>query len=153
VQVEGVRLVKRIVVGVDGSAGSMAALAWAVDEARAHDATLACVVAWEPPVVYGSGFAPVPSLPPDGAYEDAARSQLDGVLGRVLGTEEPPELERLVVEGPPGEVLLAAAAGADLLVVGSRGHGSLVGMLLGSVSQHCVHHAHCPVVIIPNPER
>jgi nucleotide-binding universal stress UspA family protein len=144
---------KRIVVGVDGSAGSMAALAWAVDEADAHGATLVCVVAWEPPVVYGSGFAPVPSLPPDGAYEEAARGQMDASLERVGGTKGVPEVERLVIEGPPGEVLLAAAEGADLLVVGSRGHGSFLGMLLGSVSQHCAHHAHCPVVIVPSPER
>ncbi len=144
---------KRIVVGVDGSAGSLAALAWSVDEALAHDATLVCVVAWEPPVVYGSGFAPVPSLPPDGAYEDAAGTQLDEALQRVLADREPPGIERLVVEGPPGEVLLSASEGADLLVVGSRGHGTIVGILLGSVSQHCAHHAHCPVVIIPNPER
>ena len=144
---------KRIVVGVDGSAGSMAALAWAGEEAAVHDATLVCVAAWEPPVVYGSGFAPVPSLPPDGAYEDAARSQLDGAVDRVLGSRDRPVVERLVVEGPPGEVLLTAASDADLLVVGSRGHGSIVGMLLGSVSQHVAHHAKCPVVIIPNPER
>jgi nucleotide-binding universal stress UspA family protein len=71
----------------------------------------------------------------------------------VLAGREPPTVERLVVEGPPGEVLLSASEGADLLVVGSRGHGTIVGILLGSVSQHCAHHAHCPVVIIPNPER
>jgi nucleotide-binding universal stress UspA family protein len=144
---------KRIVVGIDGSAGSMAALAWAAEEAKVHAATLVCVIAWEPPVVYGSGFAPVPSLPPDGAYEDAARAQLETALDRVVGRVEEPVVERLVAEGPPAEVLLAAANDADLVVVGSRGHGSIVGMLLGSVSQHCVHHAHCPVVVIPNPER
>jgi hypothetical protein len=85
----------------------MAALAWAGEEAAVHDATLVCVAAWEPPVVYGSGFAPVPSLPPDGAYEDAARSQLDGAVDRVLGSRDRPVVERLVVEGPPGEVLLS----------------------------------------------
>jgi nucleotide-binding universal stress UspA family protein len=144
---------KRIVVGVDGSAGALAALAWAFDEALAHDATLTCVVAWEPPIVYGSGFAPVPSLPPDGAYEEAARAQLEEALHRVAGNRQPPEIERLVLEGPAAEVLLDAAKDAELLVLGSRGHGTLVGMLLGSVSQHCVHHATCPVVIVPNPAR
>jgi len=144
---------KRIVVGVDGSTSALAALAWAFDEALAHDATLTCVVAWEPPVVYGSGFAPVPSLPPDGAYEEGASAQLEEALHRVIGNREAPDIERRVLEGPPAEVLLDAAQDAELLVLGSRGHGTLVGMLLGSVSQHCVHHAHCPVVIVPNPTR
>lgn len=142
----------RIVVGVDGSAGSQAALAWAVDEARLHGATLVAVNAWEAPIVYGSGFAPVPALPPDGAYEDAARSLLDSALEQVVGSDEAINIERHVVEGPAGEVLLSAAHDADLLVLGSRGHGTLMGMLLGSVSQHCAHHAPCPVVIVPNPE-
>jgi nucleotide-binding universal stress UspA family protein len=57
-----------------------------------------------------------------------------------------------IVQGPPAQVLLDAAAGAQMLVVGSRGHGTLAGMLLGSVSQHCVQHAPCPVVVIPPDE-
>lgn len=53
-----------------------------------------------------------------------------------------------VAEGNPARVLLSAAAGADLLVVGSRGHGGFTEALLGSVGQHCAHHARCPVVVI-----
>jgi nucleotide-binding universal stress UspA family protein len=143
---------KRIVVGVDGSAGSQAALAWAVEEARLHGATLVAVHAWQPPAVYGTGFAPVPVVPPDGAYEDAARELLEGELARVAGGHPDVTIERHVIEGAPGEVLVTMAGEADLVVVGSRGHGNLVGMLLGSVSQHCAHRSPVPVVIVPNPE-
>ncbi|MFI9100990.1 universal stress protein [Streptomyces fildesensis] len=59
------------------------------------------------------------------------------------------EVPARVVEGHPAEVLLAAAAGAQLLTVGTRGHGTFAGILLGSVSQHCVQHAPCPVVVVP----
>lgn len=144
---------QRILVGVDGSAGSNAALAWALDEARAHAATLVVVHAWQPPVVYGSGFAPAPVVPPDTAYEDAARAVLDEALSRVIGPEPGVTIEKHLVEGAAGEVIVTLASECDLLVVGSRGHGNLMGMLLGSVSQHCAHHAHIPVVIVPSPER
>ena len=58
-----------------------------------------------------------------------------------------------MVEGPAASMLVEASEGADLLVVGSRGHGGFHGLLLGSVSQQCAHHARCPVVIVPSPER
>ena len=61
------------------------------------------------------------------------------------------EIERRVVEGAPGAVLVEESRGADLLVVGSRGHGGFAGLLLGSVSQQCAHHAECPVVIVRAP--
>lgn len=140
---------KRILVGVDGSAGSDRALAWALAEAQAHEATLVAVHAWQPPLVYGSGFAPTPVLPPDGAYEEAAKAVLDDAIARVVGPEPGVIVESQLVEGSSGEVLVMLSADCDVVVVGSRGHGNLVGLLLGSVSQHCAHHAACPVVIVP----
>ncbi|HEX9260278.1 MAG TPA: universal stress protein [Acidimicrobiales bacterium] len=143
---------KRIVVGVDGSAGSQQALAFALEEACLHGATVVAVHAWQPPIVYGSGFSPVPVLPADGAYEEAAKTLLADAVSTVLKGHPGQAVDQIVLEGAAGEVLLDMAADADLLVVGSRGHGTFVGMLLGSVSQHCVHKAQCPVVVVPSPE-
>jgi len=81
----------------------------------------------------------------------AAEKILAEAVADVAGPEQesPPVVTR-IAEGPPAQVLLNAATGAELLVVGSRGHGTFAGMLLGSVSQHCVQHAPCPVVVIPD---
>jgi nucleotide-binding universal stress UspA family protein len=144
---------KRILVGVDGSVGSDRALAWALEEARAHGATLVVAHAWQPPLVYGTGFAPAPVVPPDGAYEEAAKAVLDDALERVVGPEAGVVVESRLLEGSAGEVMVTLAGECDLAVVGSRGHGNLVGLLLGSVSQHVAHHAACPVVVVPTPHK
>jgi nucleotide-binding universal stress UspA family protein len=78
----------------------------------------------------------------------AAEGLLERALAAVGDETEGVEIERRVVQGPAAEVLVRAAAANDLLVVGSRGHGGFVGLLLGSVSQQCVHHAPCPVVVV-----
>ena len=70
------------------------------------------------------------------------------VLAAVLGTEPSVRIEQEVLEGHPAQLLVTAAEGADLVVVGSRGHGGFVGMLLGSVSQHVAAHAPCPVLVV-----
>ncbi len=142
----------RIVVGVDGSAPALAALRWADDEARRRQATLAVVVAWQPQVLLNPyPYGPVP-MPDDREIEAAARTVAERAVEEA-GVVGDPEHDVVieVVEGPPVPSLLAAAAGADLLVVGSRGHGAFTGMLLGSVSQHCAGHAPCPVVVVPDP--
>lgn len=142
---------KRIVVGVDGSEGARRALAWAVDEAERWDATLVVVNAWSMPVMAApTGLAPMPVLPESGELEGSAGALLDEVVRAAVG-DRPVRVERAVVEGSAAQVLLDAAAGADLLVVGSRGHGGFLGLLLGSVSQHCTHHAACPIVVVPPP--
>jgi nucleotide-binding universal stress UspA family protein len=138
----------RIVVGVDGSASSMAALRWAVHQAELTGGTVDAVVAWKmPATMTGFGFAPVAVA--DGSdMEQTAQRVLDHAVSKVVGPEGGPAVRRLAVQGFPAPVLLDASAGADLLVLGSRGHGGFSGALLGSVGQHCVRHAHCPVVII-----
>ena len=138
----------RIVVGVDGSASSLAALRWAVHQAELTGGTVDAVVAWQmPATMTGFGFAPV-AVADGSEVEQTAQRLLDQVVSKVAGPEGGPAVRRLAVQGFPAPVLLGASVGADLLVLGSRGHGGFSGALLGSVSQHCVRHARCPVVII-----
>ena len=135
----------RIVVGVDGSDPSKAALAWAVRQGRLTGATVEAVIAWELPVNYGT---PAPLMPPPTDFEKAAREVITLAIADVTAPDEQVTIRPKVVEGNAPRILLDASAGADLLVVGSRGHGGFVEALLGSVGQHCVHHATCPVVVI-----
>jgi nucleotide-binding universal stress UspA family protein len=144
-------MTERIVVGVDGSGHADAALRWALREARLRNASLEVVTAWHYPYVTDiSGMAPVTSAAV-GLAEDAAKL-LDRAVDDALLAEPVPggsvEIERLVKQGTAASVLLRAAEGASLLVVGSRGHGGFSGLLLGSVSQQVAHHAPCAVVIV-----
>jgi len=138
----------RIVAGVDGSASSLAALRWAVRQAELTGATVEVVIAWRYPVL------PVPVGPPPVAmldpadFEKAAGKTVTEAIHAVAGPGSNVQVSTKVREGNAAQVLIDAAAGADLLVVGSRGHGGFAEALLGSVSQHCVLHAPCPVVIL-----
>lgn len=138
---------ERIVVGLDGSPSSAAAAAWAGTQAERSGASLDMVTVWQWPTSYGW---PMP-IPDD--YDPAADAEK--VLGQAadeLRRQHPGvAIATRVEEGHPAEVLLAVSRGADLLVVGSRGHGAFAGMLLGSVSEHCVAHADCPVVVVRAP--
>lgn len=137
----------RIVVGIDGSPASGAALEWAANQAEITGARLEAVIAWEWPSGYGW---PLP-LPEDfDPAADAGRA-LDEALGPVRKAHPLVALDPRVVSGHPATALVEASRGADLLVVGSRGHGAFSGMLIGSVSEHCATHAHCPVVVFRGP--
>ena len=135
-----------VVVGVDGSEGSLRALRWAAKEARIRGARLRLVRAWS--------YVDQPEGNFDPSYdEEAARRVVDESVSS-LGTDSAGlEIERRVVCDLPARALLDAAADADLLVVGSRGLGGFQGLLLGSVSQQVAHHAPCPIVIVPGAER
>ncbi|GAA1274117.1 universal stress protein [Kitasatospora nipponensis] len=135
---------RRVVVGVDGSPSSHAALRWAIRHAELIGGVVDAVGAWETVTSYGWS-APVVPLDLDA---DVARQRFERELGEVLGDEQPVEVRRRLVLGNPADVLVDAARGAELLVVGSRGHGSFAGAMLGSVSQRCVTHAPCAVVIV-----
>jgi nucleotide-binding universal stress UspA family protein len=135
---------RRIVVGVDGSPSAMAALRWAILHAELTGCAVEAVTAWRLPSRYG--FAAVTDRATD--FEGDARKILADALNEVSSVEPDVVIRSSVVEGHPAEVLVRAARGADMLVVGSRGHGGFAGALLGSVSQHCVHHAPCPVLVI-----
>ncbi len=133
----------RIVVGVDGFETSEAALRWAVHQAKLTGAVVEAVTAWHVPV--GTGWIPTADMPDYQADACAVLSEAITGLGDV---EQDVQVCPRVVAGQAGQVLVEAARGADLLVVGSRGHGGLAEAMLGSVSQYCMHHAPCPVVIV-----
>jgi nucleotide-binding universal stress UspA family protein len=108
------------------------------------------VAAWQSPAMIGYSYGWVP-LPYEGeSIAAAAEKVLTETVAKLSGA--PDRVITAVAEGPPAQVLLKAAADADMLVVGSRGHGTFAGMLLGSVSQHCVQHAPCAVVVIPDED-
>jgi nucleotide-binding universal stress UspA family protein len=142
-----------IVVGVDGSASSIAALNWAVDEAEVRGVGVHAVMSWRSPTVYNPPniMAVSTSLPGDDLAA-AAASEVARIAAEA-GQNRTADITAEAIEGHPAEVLISTAHGASLLVVGSRGHGGFVGALLGSVSQHVVAHAECPVVVIPDHAR
>ena len=134
----------RIVVGVDGSASSKDALKWAAHQAQLTGSSLEAVTTWE---ISTNSFGFAVPIPSD--YDPAANAKqtLDETVLEVLGSGGPNVVTQ-VVEGQAARCLLDAAKGADLLVLGSRGHGPFVGVLLGSVSEFCAAHATCPVVVV-----
>lgn len=137
---------KRIVVGVDGSKSAHDALRWAVEEAQARGAAIEVVHAWLPvPLGNPFGLAAIDPAP----FEASAGAVLDAALDDVdtSGLAEP--VTRTLRCGGASSVILDAAEGADLVVVGSRGLGGFRGLLLGSVGQQVVPHAPCPVVVVP----
>ncbi len=136
----------RIVVGVDGSKASMDALRWAARQASLTDVDLETVIAWQLPVSSGEYAIGVGI-----DWEENARKTMNDVVDHAhLAAGQP--ASRRVVDGHPAQVLIDASAGAELLVVGSRGHGGFVGMLLGSVSEHVCAHASCPVLVVRHIE-
>ena len=140
--------IPRIVAGVDGSPSSLAALQWAVRQAGLTGGRVQAVIAWQfPAAIGGYEWAPVAVLESTD-YEEIAQKVVTGAIAAVdtSGCDVPISIK--VRKGNAAQVLIDAAADADLLVVGSRGHGGFAGALLGSVSQHCVHHAPCPVAVI-----
>ena len=140
-----------IVVGVDGSHGSRAALRWALTQARLTGAVVEAVAAWQQPATYDYSYGSIPFPSPGDSIAVVAEKVLAETVVDIMGTgDRPVDVRTRVARGPAAQVLLKAANGAELLVVGSHGHGAFAGMLLGSVSQHCTQHAPCPVVVIPD---
>jgi len=136
-----------IVVGVDGSPGSIAALRWAHAEARLRGATLEAVAVWQYPMM--TTIPAFGAMPEVTDLTDETEQHLRAVVSEagIESSSEVPVTLR-VCEGAAPAALIEAAAGAELLVVGSRGHGGFAGLLLGSVSHQCTMHARCPVVVV-----
>ena len=136
---------KTIVVGIDGSKPAEAALDLAAEEAFLRGARLIVVCAWDVPVVIG----------PEGGYSSEMVEGLDAdfeslvraAVARVAELQPQVVCEGKVIKGQAASVLLDEAEHADMIVVGSRGRGGFSSLLLGSVTQQVVHHAHCPVLV------
>jgi nucleotide-binding universal stress UspA family protein len=138
----------RIVAGVDGSLSSLSALRWAIRQAALTGATVDAVIAWSYPAAGGGyGWAPTGM---EGSFDFKATAEqiMADATSSAVAPGTTVGVYTRVVEGVAAQVLIDASVGADLLVVGSRGHGGFTEALLGSVSQHCVHFARCPVVVI-----
>ena len=140
----------RIVAGIDGSESSASALRWAIGQAWLTGATVDAVIAWHYPDLATSGMAVGSMEPTYGFFRENAEKIVADAISSVDPASDVPVSAR-VAQGHAAQVLLDASAGASLLVVGSRGHGGFAEALLGSVSQHCVQHALCPVVVVRGP--
>ncbi len=141
-------LTQRIVVGVDGSPSSQAALVWAARQAEMTGASIDAVMAWQYPAMINRAARALVTPQDEAEFEAFFARELDDAIAKAVGQACRAKVRAIVRTGNAAQVLLAAADGADLLVVGSRGHGGFAESLLGSVSQHCVHYASCPVVVI-----
>jgi nucleotide-binding universal stress UspA family protein len=137
----------RIVVGVDGSEQSKQALRWAAKFASTSGARLVVTAAWEYPTTYGWA-----AWPQDWDLARDAKKALTATVDEVFGANRPAGADLIVREGGAARVLLEESTGAMMLVVGSRGHGGFVGMLLGSVSANVAEHASCPVLVVHGEE-
>jgi nucleotide-binding universal stress UspA family protein len=138
---------KTIVVGVDGSAHSHKALTWAAAEAADHEADLVVLNVWEHTLPPPAGSVSVSErYVPDPSQRTA--EELVKEITEVLGEDPPVVIQPRVKQGNPAKVLIDQAADADLLVVGTRGHGGFRGLVLGSVSQHVAAYAKCPVAVV-----
>jgi nucleotide-binding universal stress UspA family protein len=130
-----------VVVGVDGSDDAMVALRWAEHYANSCGAMLRLVIAWEWPISYG-----YMALPPEYSPNADAKVTMEKAVAELSMPAD--RVETIVVEGSAGRELVRLGDEADLLVVGTHGHGALGSVLLGSVSSYCVHHATVPVVVV-----
>lgn len=140
-QTDSVETHGRVVVGIDGSECSLRALSWAEDYARLTGSRLRVVNAWD--VV--AGYGPFIAIPADD-MSAVAQDIMDKARASVTLPDD--QVETRLIRGLAAQVLVNESAGADLLVVGSKGHNPIATMLVGSVSSHCSHHAPCTVAIV-----
>lgn len=140
----------RIVVGIDGSAASIAALRWAVTHAPAFGAPVTAVLTWQLTTLPAPEMPRTDwSVPPLSAWEDEARQLLTDSVNAACSPDEAARVQRLVLHRPATAGLLETVGPDDLLVLGERGRGGFARLMLGSVTRQCVEHASCSVVVVP----
>jgi nucleotide-binding universal stress UspA family protein len=140
--------IRTIVVGVDGSDASVEALRQAQRLAVPLSANIVALACWDVPPVY-DGYVAMGI----NDFDVRAGEILQETVVKAFGEATPANVETRLVQGHPRKVLLDESRGADLLVLGRRGHGGFGGLLLGSVSSALVAHAHCPVLVVHTPEK
>jgi nucleotide-binding universal stress UspA family protein len=140
-----------ITVGIDGSAHSTCALEWAIKEAAVRHAPFTVLTVHTVPM---SGWTGNPiTLPQDAEDQEKAQQAAEEMTLKAtsqLGAAQPSSVTVRAISGFPAEALIEASRTADLMVVGSRGAGGFARLMIGSVSSQVVHHAHCPVVVVPS---
>jgi nucleotide-binding universal stress UspA family protein len=146
---------QRVVVGLDGSAESMAAVRWAIREARYRHADVHVIACWYPPLVAEASGYEIGFLEGD-KFAAGARQALEAALASVAADADVARAEGRSVtgrllEGAPGPTLVSESKDAAMIVVGRRRRSGLSRLLLGSVSRHVADHAECPVVVVPAP--
>lgn len=141
----------KIVVGIDESAEAVAALTWALNYASPDD-EFVIIHGWQMPTYEAMDPAVYDPSEIESGAKRVVDLTLEAAIERVRAADADhklPQIDASVGRGHPGRLLIEASSDADLLVVGSRGHGGFVGLLLGSVSTYAVHHAQCPIVVVP----
>jgi nucleotide-binding universal stress UspA family protein len=136
-----------IVCGIDGSPAGQRALEWAMDEAIRRNCKLRVVTAF----TWDLGEAVGGPSSSAAAQSEAKQIQDIAVSGVLTDTDNPPEVEKVLVRGAASESLCRSALDAELIVLGSHGHGAVHDQLVGSTSMRAIHHASCPIVILPDP--
>lgn len=139
---------KKIVVGIDGSPASLQAVTWAAHEAKLRGSEIEILHSWSMPFVVDP-MAMMPMMFPMEDMVANANKIVAAAADIVAGVDPKIRVVTRVERGAASEHLITAGKSADLLVVGSRGHGGFTGLLLGSVAQQVANHASCPVVIVP----
>ncbi|GAA2632369.1 universal stress protein [Streptomyces vastus] len=142
-----------IVVGVDGSEASKAALRWAREQARALRAEVVAVHAWEPTTSGFAPYAPASARPTAAQQREQAAELLASTVREVFGPRIGGTVHAVLVEGPPARALLRHAPGALLLALGRRAHGQYELPAIGTVGRECLRHATVPVVAVPAAQR
>lgn len=140
--------ISRIIVGVDGSDASLEALRHAQHLAGSLNAHIEAIGCWDFPRMYDSYM-----LAGIEGFKESAANVLNQAVSSVFGTDTPSNVTVSLVRGDPRSVLVKAGRNADLLIVGRRGHGSLAGLLIGSVSSYCIAHSTCPVLVAHTPDQ
>lgn len=143
----------RIVVGTDGSEGSIAAIRWALTQADVTGADLEVIVAWDFDAKSARRFDPAWAMDAEHLSSDARTIGENALAAALDGRSRPDRVRVETVQGPAALALVERSRGAVLLVVGARGRGGFANLLLGSVSAACVRHATCPVLVVPSEGR